>query len=264
MSAQVNCTITGATATITLANPERRNALSVQLFEELGAVLTELETSTSVRAIVLTGSGSAFSVGADLAASPEKRSLRGDSVEGDTARLRAATLVAERFYRMPQPTVAAINGACAGAGLSLASAADFRIAADTAVFNTAFLTAGLSGDLAGIWFVTNALGGARAREMFLAPAKFDATRASELGLVSAVVSSDVLGKSAGELADRLAAFAPVAMRAVKQNLIQAQTTSLGEYVTAEIDRMVQCFHTEDAKEAASAFLEKRPPIFSGR
>ncbi len=264
MSAQVNCSISGGIAAITLTNPDRRNALSVQLFEEFGAVLTELETSASVRAIILTGSGAAFCVGADLAADPEKRSLRGDSIVGDTARLRAATLVAERFYRMPQPTVAAVNGACAGAGLSLAAAADFRIASDTAVFNTAFLTAGLSGDLAGIWFVTNALGGARAREMFLAPTKFDATRAADLGFVSTVVPPDGLAKAAGELADRLAASAPVAMRAVKQNLIQAQTASLGEYVTAEVDRMVTCFHTEDAKEAASAFLEKRPPVFSGR
>ncbi|MFC9766203.1 enoyl-CoA hydratase-related protein [Rhodococcus jostii] len=264
MSAHVHCAISGATATVTLTNPERRNALSIRMFDELGATLRELETSTTVRAVVLTGAGASFCVGADLAAPAENRSLRGDSIEGDTARLRAATQVAELLYRMPQPTVAAIGGACAGAGLSLAAATDFRIASDTAVFNTAFLTAGLSGDLAGIWFLTQALGGARARELFLTPGKFDAGRAAELGLVSAVVPSDVLAKTAAELADGLAASAPLAMRAMKQNLIQAQASPLGDYVTAEVDRMVRCFHTEDAAEAASAFLGKRRPVFSAR
>lgn len=264
MSAQVNCSITGGVATITLTNPERRNALSVQLFQQLDATLTELATSTSVRAIVLTGAGSAFSVGADLAAEPARRSLRGDSIEGDTARLRAATQVAEHLYQMPQPTIAAINGACAGAGLSLAAAADFRIGADTAVFNTAFLNAGLSGDLAGVWFITQALGGARARELFLTPTKFDAAHAKEIGLLTSAVPPEILAKTAADLADRLAAAAPVAMRALKRNLIQAQNSSLNDYAVAEIDRMVQCFHTADAKEAAAAFLEKRQPAFAGR
>lgn len=265
MSAQVvKCSISGGIATVTLANPERRNALSLQMFAELGAALSELEKSVDVRVIVLTGSGSAFCVGADLAAAPNVRSLQGDSIEGDTSRLRASTRVAEQLYRMPQPTVAAINGPCAGAGLSLAAAADFRIASDTAVFNTAFLSAGLSGDLAGIWFVNSILGGARARELFMTPGKLDAVRAEELGLVSVVVPANGLGKAVGELADRLAASAPVAMRAMKQNLLQAQVASLGDYVGAEVDRMVHSFHTEDAKEAASSFLQKRPPVFTGR
>lgn len=264
MSARVDCSITGATATITLVNPERRNALSISMYEELGAILDELEASQTVHAVVLTGSGLSFCVGADLAAAPEKRLLRGISVSEDAARLRWASRIVEQFFRLPQPTVAAIGGACAGAGLSLAAAADFRIASEKAVFNTAFLSAGLSGDLAGIWYLTRTLGGARARELFLTPHKFDAARAQELGLVSQVVPSASLAEATAELSGALAASAPIALRAMKQNLQLAQSSSLSDYITTEVDRMVHSFHTEDAAEAAAAFLAKRPPMFSGR
>ncbi|MFE5641550.1 enoyl-CoA hydratase-related protein [Rhodococcus sp. NPDC056516] len=260
----VSCSIENGIATVTLSNPERRNALSLQMFGELSETLCELEKSVDVRVVVLTGEGSTFCVGADLAAEPRLRSLQGDSVEGDTSRLRASTRVAEQLYEFPRPTIAAINGPCAGAGLSLAAAADFRIASDTAVFNTAFLSAGLSGDLCGIWFLMRMLGGARARELFLTPSKFDAQSAYRLGLVNSVVFSDELDAAVRQFADRLAASAPVALRAMKQNLIAAQTMSLSEYAGAEVAAMVRSFHTEDAREAACAFLEKRAPVFMGR
>ncbi|NHP16318.1 enoyl-CoA hydratase [Rhodococcus sp. KBW08] len=264
MPSQVTCSIAREIATVTLRNTERRNALSIRLLGDLEAILTRLEADREVRVIVLTGSGSAFCVGADLAAPPELRSLRGDSVEGDTARLRAASNVAQHLHLMPQPTVAAINGACAGAGLSLALATDFRVAADTAVFNTAFLGAGLSGDLGGIWFLTHLLGSARARELFLMPGKFDVRRAAEIGLVTAVAPADGLGELTDRITARLASAAPVAVRAMKQNLLGAQALPLAEYLGVEVDRMVHCFHTDDAREAASAFLQRREPVFAGR
>ncbi|MFC9786999.1 enoyl-CoA hydratase-related protein [Rhodococcus sp. NPDC127528] len=264
MSAQVTCSIVRNVATVTLCNTERRNAVSVQLLRDLDGILAQLEENRDVRVVAVTGSGSAFCVGADLAAPPEHRSLRGDSVEGDTARLRAATDVAQRLYRMPQLTVAAINGACGGAGLSLALATDLRVAADTAVFNTAFLGAGLSGDLGGIWFLTQLLGSARARELFLMPGKFDARRAAEIGLVTEVSAAADLAELTDRVTARLASAAPVAARAMKQNLLGAQTMPLADYLGVEIDRMVRCFHTEDAREAASAFLERREPVFAGR
>lgn len=260
----VSCSIETGIATVTLSNPGRRNALSLRMFGELSETLGELEKSVDVRVVVFTGEGSAFCVGADLAAEPRLRSLQGDSVEGDTSRLRASTRVAEQLYEFPRPTIAAINGPCAGAGLSLAAAADFRIASDAAVFNTAFLSAGLSGDLCGIWFLTRMLGGARTRELFLTPSKLDAQSAYRLGLVNSIVSSDELDAAVRQLADRLAGSAPVALREMKQNLIAAQTMSLGDYAGTEVAAMVRSFHTEDAREAASAFLEKREPVFAGR
>ncbi|WP_338701596.1 enoyl-CoA hydratase-related protein [Streptomyces sp. Q6] len=264
MSAQVTCSIAGSVATVALRNTERRNAVSVQLLRELSEVLGDLEASPEVRVVVLTGSGSAFSVGADLAAPPEARSLRGDSVEGDTARLRRAGRVVQQLHHMPQVTVAAINGACAGAGFSLALATDLRIAAEGAVFNTAFLNAGLSGDFGGIWLLTRLLGAARARELFLLPGKFDARRAAALGLVMEVAPDGELEKTVEGIAGRLAASAPLAVRAMKQNLLDATTVPFADYLGPETDRMVRCFHSEDAREAAAAFLERRRPVFTGR
>ncbi|RFC70793.1 enoyl-CoA hydratase-related protein [Streptomyces sp. AcE210] len=264
MSAQVTCSIDGHIATITLRNTERRNALSVQLLHDLSDVLSGLEASPEVRVVVLTGSGRAFCVGADLAAPPEARSLRGDSVAGDTSRLRRACRVVQQFHQMPQVTVAVVNGACAGAGLSLALAADLRVAAESAVFNTAFLSAGLSGDLGGIWFLTRLVGAARARELFLLPGKFDAHRAAELGLVTAVGPDAALDKLTEQLTARLVTSAPVAVRAMKRNLLDATTMPLADYLGPEVDRMVGSFHTEDAREAAAAFLQRREPVFAGR
>lgn len=260
MPAQVVASTDGGVAVVTLRNTERRNAVSVRLLHDLEATLTALEQDREIRVIVLTGSGDAFCVGADLAAAPELRSLRGDSAEADTARLHAANSVVSHLYRMPQVTVAAINGACAGAGLSLALAADLRVASASAVFNTAFLSAGLPGDFGGIWFLTRMLGSARARELFLLPGKFGAAEAARIGLVTRVGDFD----EAAALARRLAAAAPLAVRAMKQNLHAAAVSPLPDYLQAEADRMVRCFHTEDASEAAAAFLERREPVFVGR
>lgn len=264
MPAQVSCSIVHEVATVTLDNPGRRNAVSVRLLHDLDGVLGQLEAHRDVRVVVLTGAGSSFCVGADLAAPPELRTLRGDSIEEDTARLRVASQVAQRLHLMPQPTVAAVNGACAGAGLSLALATDIRIASDTAVFNTAFLSAGLPGDLGGIWFLTQLLGAARARELFLMPGKFDAHLAAELGLVTEVATAAEFGELTDRIAARLAAAAPLTAQAMKQNLLAAPTLSLADYLGGEVDRMVRCFHTADAREAASAFLERREPAFKGR
>lgn len=261
---QVTCSVAGPIATITLRNPERRNALSVQLLSDLQAALDSVAENPDLRVVVLTGSGSAFCVGADLAAAPESRTLRRDSVAADTARLQRAARVAQQIHELPQLTLAAVNGACAGAGLSLALAADLRIAAESAVFNTAFLSAGLSGDLGGIWFLTRALGAARARELFLLPGRLSAHRAAEVGLVTETASDTDFAEMTERYALRLASTAPVAARAMKQNLVDAATTPLDEYLRRETDRMVRSFHTADAREAAAAFLERREPGFSGR
>lgn len=264
MSAQVTCSIAGPIATITLRNADRRNALSTRLLGELEDTLHRIEESPDLRVVVLTGSGSAFCVGADLAAAPGTRTLRRDSVAADSARLRRAARVAQQLHELPQLTLAAINGACAGAGLSLALAMDLRIASESAVFNTAFLSAGLSGDLGGIWFLTQAFGAARARELFLMPGRLSARRAVELGLVTEIGADAEFAELTESYAVRLASTAPVAARAMKQNLLDAATTTLDEYLGHETERMVRSFHTADAREAAAAFLERREPAFSGR
>lgn len=251
-------------ATLTLRNEGRRNALAVDLFEDLDRELRELESDPGIRVVVLTGHGSAFSVGADLAAPPQRRTLRGDSTAADLARLRRVGRIAERLHLLLQVTVAAVNGACAGAGLSLALACDLRIAAEAAVFNTAFLGAGLSGDLGGIWFATRILGQARARELFLLPGRLPAREARAAGLVSRISADDTFAADLAALTAQLAAGAPRAIRAMKENLRDADRLPLADYLDVESERMVATFHTDDAREAARAFLERREPVFTGR
>lgn len=264
MAGQVHLAIDDITATVTLDNPGRRNAVSAAIFDELRSVIGTLAGSPEVRVVILSGAGSDFSVGADLAAPVESRTLRGESVPEDTARLRQVSATLLEFHQMPQVTIAAIDGACAGAGLSLAAAADFRVASERAVFNTAFLNAGLSGDLGGIWLFTNMLGAARARELFLTPNKLTAAEAHRIGLVNSVASAQSLQDAAQELAHRIASSAPLALRSMKQNLLQSAVTPLSDYLVAEADRMVECSHSDDAREAASAFVDKRTPAFAGR
>ncbi|WP_418060640.1 enoyl-CoA hydratase/isomerase family protein [Pimelobacter simplex] len=256
--------VDGNVAHVVLSNPGRRNAVSWPMLTALDAVVTGLADRTDIAAVVLVGEGTDFCVGADLAAAPEQRTLRRDSVAADTERLTAVTATATAFYRLPQVTIAALDGGCAGAGLSLALAADLRVAADRAVLNTAFVGAGLSGDLGSAWHLVRAVGPARARELLLDPGKVTAGRALDLGLVARVVPADELADDAVRWARRIAAHAPLALRGAKQNLLAATDHDLDTYVPGEVDRMVATFHTQDAQEAAAAFLARRAPVFTGR
>ena len=157
-------------------------------------------------------------------------------------------------------TFAAINGACAGAGL--AWRVHIRYAADNAVFNTAFMTAGLSGDFGGTWSLSRIVGPAKARELYLLAEKFDAAEAARIGLVSDVVPGDELMELVRSKAARVAGFAPLTAKAIKQNLNDALEVGWAEALDREADRHTRCGRTEDAREAASAFLEKRTPEVS--
>lgn len=255
-------------ATVTLNRPERRNAISWQLVEDLLAAVERAGSERGLRVLVLTGAGADFCVGADLARvgsdsadDQETRTLRGRSVDDDLERLTRASTVVELLASFPRPTIAAVNGACAGAGLSLALATDFRIAAEGAVFNTAFVGAGVSGDLGSAWLLTRAVGGARARALLLDPGKLTAARAATLGLVTEVAPD--LRARVTELGGKLAAQAPLAMLYAKQNLADAGVTALPEYLRREVPRMVDCARSADARRAARAFLEGRRPVFTG-
>ncbi|WP_199434507.1 enoyl-CoA hydratase/isomerase family protein [Qaidamihabitans albus] len=261
-------TLDGGVATVTLNRPERRNAISWQLVEDLLAALQRAHTAEGLRVLVVTGSGNDFCVGADLARvgseharDQETRTLRGRSVADDRDRLAVASTVVERIASFPAPTIAAVNGACAGAGLSLALATDFRLAAPESVFNTAFVSAGVSGDLGSAWLLTRAVGSARARALLLDPGKITAGEALEAGLVTEIAAD--LPARVGELADKLAGQAPKAMRYAKKNLADAGRFTLAEYLEREVPRMVDCARSDDARQAARAFLEKRRPVFTG-
>ena len=272
------CELDGNVATITLNRPGQRNALSDALTPALRQTLLELDTDPRVRCIVITGAGTAFCAGGDVsgmganrggdssgeavsdASAPVRRTLE-DAIAGLKVKQETLTL---RLHELSKPTIAALPGPAAGAGLSIALACDLRIAADSAFVTTAFRNIGLSGDYGCSWFMTQLIGTARTRELFYSARRVGAEEALSLGLVNEVVPFAELGSRTAELARQIASGPPVAIRFMKENLNRAQTTDLRTCLGMEADRMVRCTQTQDHREAVAAFLEKRPPTFSGR
>jgi 2-(1,2-epoxy-1,2-dihydrophenyl)acetyl-CoA isomerase len=212
-----------------------------------------LAADSSVRAVVLTGAGRGFCAGGDVTA------MAGDNSAGDDAPaldLRSIMEVSELLHAMPAVTLAAVNGPCAGAGLSFACACDLRYAARTAVFVSAFLRVGSSGDHGSAWMLTRAVGPAKARELLLLGDRVDADEALRIGLVSAVLDDDALIEHVDAVAARLAAMPPTAARLMKQNLDDAITLPFGEYLDAETARFAECSGSAESIAAAQAFLDK--------
>ncbi len=171
---------------------------------------------------------------------------------------------AGRLYKMPKPTLAALPGAAAGAGLALALACDLRIASDKAVMVTAFARVGFSGDYGGTYFLTRLVGAAKARELYFLSERVDMAEALRLGLVNWVVPADALEKKTLEIARRLASGPRVAYRYMKENLNRAVAGEWDECLDLEATHHIHTGLTEDHKEAARAFVEKREPVFKGR
>lgn len=185
-------------------------------------------------------------------------------LEAAIRKLRFSMTVAQRLHEMPQITVCAINGGCAGAGLSLACACDLRYATAGAKFATAFVAVGLSGDFGYSYLLPRIVGGAKARELCLLGAKFGADEALAMGLVSGVErDASALRTRAHAVAAQLAAQAPVALLAMKRNLLDGERLSLSEALDCEAARHAQCGAHVDAREAGLAFLQKRPARFAG-
>lgn len=246
-------------STVVLNRPGRRNAVSWRLLVQLYDALSRLRDEDSTRVVVLTGAGRDFCVGADLArvasasaADQETRTLRGRSVEDDLDRLTRASRVVELLVTFPKPTVARVNGACAGAGLSLALATDLSVAAPGARINTAFVSAGVSGDLGSAWLLARAAGAARARALLLDPVKMTAEEAVRWGLLTEV--ADDLDLRVSQLAAKLSEQPPLAMQHAKANVLDATTHDLPDYLEREVPRMVETARDVRARAAARAFV----------
>jgi 2-(1,2-epoxy-1,2-dihydrophenyl)acetyl-CoA isomerase len=241
----------GAVATVTLNRPEKLNALDLEHVVALRDALRELARDDDVRAVVLTGAGRGFCAGGDVT------SMTGDGARsGEPVDLRAIMEVSELLHGMPAFTVAAVNGPCAGAGLSFACACDLRYAARSAVFVTAFLRVGSSGDHGSAWVLSRAVGPAKARELLFLGERVDADEALRIGLVNAVLDDDALREHVDAVAARLTAMPPNASRAMKENLDDALTMTLGAYLDAETARFAECSGSPEAVAAAKAFLAK--------
>lgn len=251
--------------TLTLNRPEARNAMTSAMIKALDRQLALAETNADVRCIVLTGAGKGFCAGGDvkgMAAAEDAPALAVDAFIAAQRRAQHAT--AGRLFRIPKPTVAAINGAAAGAGLSFALACDFRIMSSGAVLTTAFAKVALSGDFGGSYYMTQLVGPAKAKELYFLSDRVDATAALEAGLVNWTCAPDELEARTGELARRLATGPSVAIRYMKENINRALSPGHDDCLDIEATHHVHCFATEDNKAAITAFVAKREPVFSGR
>lgn len=255
-----------AVVTLTLNRPERLNALSLALVERLRDTLAAVAADRDVRAVVLTGAGRGFCAGGDVGdlAAGGGTGAHLERPGGLAETIRSCTRVVEILRTMPQPVIAAVNGPCAGAGMSIACAADLRLAAAEAVFTTAFVGVGQTGDYGLAWTLPRLLGAGRARELMLTGRRVGADEALALGLVEEVHAGDVLRPRAAELATSLAARAPLTVAAIKASLVDAEALDLGAFLDVEARRYEANARTEDAAEAARAFVEKRDPVFRGR
>ena len=260
--------VEGAIATVTLNRPDRLNTMTPALLDSMGDALEAASEDPQVRVVIVTGSGRAFCAGGELRGISKGQSLHSSggpaSKEEEVQRLKQWMRSSVLVRTMPKATIAKINGPCAGAGLALACACDLRYCGRSAVFNTAFLTAGVSGDFGGTWTLPRVVGPAKARELYLISEKFSSVEAERIGLVTRCLPDELLGDEVSRVAERLAGLAPLALAAAKENLNDSAVSTFEEQMALEADRFIRCRNSEDAREAASAYLEKRPPLFQGR
>ena len=253
--------------TLTMNRPEARNALSRPMIAALSAQLAAAELDTAVKCIVLTGAGKGFCAGGDV----KGMAASGDGTVGNNTIDEAIhrqrinqRAIAGKLFKMPKPTLAALPGAAAGAGLAIALACDLRIMASGAILTTAFARVGFPGDYGASYFLTQLVGTAKARELFFLSERVGADEALRLGLTNWVCAPEELAAKTREIALRLAAGPTVAYRYMKENLNRALGGEVDACLDLEATHQIHCGQTEDHREAARAFVEKREPVFKGR
>jgi 2-(1,2-epoxy-1,2-dihydrophenyl)acetyl-CoA isomerase len=251
-------------AVLTMNRPERLNALSGPMLDAMLEALPRLAEAADVGVVVLTGAGRGFCAGGDVKAMAEGREMAGDSLEDRAQGLRAKMETSRWLHEMPKPTIAMVRGAAAGAGLSLAMACDLRIAGEGAKFATAFARVGYSGDFGGSYYLTRLVGTAKARELYYTAEVLDARQALALGLVNRVVPDERLEEETMALAGKLARGPRVALRYMKRNMNAAESGTLKDLLDLEAWHHTRTGQTDDHREAARAFVEKREPVFRGR
>ena len=252
--------------TLTMNRPEARNALSRPMIAALAAQLAAAETDAAVKCIVLTGAGKGFCAGGDV----KGMAASGDGTVGNNTIDEAIhrqrinqRATAGKLFKMPKPTIAALPGAAAGAGLAIALACDLRIMASGAILTTAFARVGFPGDYGASYFLTQLVGTAKARELFFLSERVGADEALRLGLTNWVCAPEELAVKTREIALRLSSGPTVAYRYMKENLNRALGGEVDECLDLEATHQIHCGQTEDHREATKAFVAKREPVFKG-
>jgi enoyl-CoA hydratase/carnithine racemase len=261
------CVIRDRVAVITLNRPQARNSLSDHLTPALRTMIRTCGENPDVGTLLITGAGTAFCSGGDVKGMDAHRDKKKTDMSYDEKvadlqerqRLLTGALVSVR-----KPTIAALPGPAAGAGLAIAMACDIRIAAQSAFISTGYLRVGLSGDYGIAWLLTRLVGTARARELMFTAEKVDADGCERIGLFNRVVPDDKLQEEAFGLAKSLAEGPTLALRYMKDNLDEALLFDFATARDHEAARLVRLTTTADHREAVQAFIEKRKAVFTGK
>ena len=260
------CAIRDRVAIITLNRPEARNSLSDHLTPALRMMIKACGENPDVGVLLITGAGTAFCSGGDVKGMGANRDKKKQDMPYDEKvadlqerqRLLTGALVSVR-----KPTIAALPGPAAGAGLAIAMACDIRIAAESAFISTGYLRVGLSGDYGIAWLLTRLVGTARARELMFTAEKVDAARCERIGLFNRVVPDAKLQEEAFALAKSMAEGPTIALRYMKDNLDEALSFDFATARDQEAERLIRLTTTADHREAVQAFIEKRKAVFRG-
>ncbi len=248
--------VDGGVATLTINRPEARNSLLRGMGAEIYALLEQVARNNAVKVLVFRGAGKDFCAGADM----KSKVTAGENPPPDFDAYQVAALL----HDMPQVTVAAVRGACAGAGFGYACACDLRVGDDDVRMNTAFIDVGVAGDMGVPWTLPRLIGSGRARDLMFLPRKIGSQEAQDLGLLQHVWSADAFESELTRLATRLAASAPLALPAMKANFVEAERVDFRAFLSIEAERHIRLLRSEDRVEAFKAWIEKRPPNFKGR
>jgi 2-(1,2-epoxy-1,2-dihydrophenyl)acetyl-CoA isomerase len=246
-----------AVTTITLNRPEKLNAFSGSMREDLVAALR----SAAGRVVIITGAGRAFCAGGDVEfmSSLQKNS----DVAAFRKLLEAGREIVMQIATMPKPVIASVNGVAAGAGCNLALACDYRVASDAAKFAQSFVRIGLHPDWGGTWFLPRAVGRSAAFEMMTTGRVVEAEEALRIGLADRVVAAASLNGATQKLAQAIASGPPVAIAAIKRALSDSERNALNAQIDLETENQMKAFQSREAAEGMAAFFEKRPPKFKG-
>ena len=249
----------GSIGTMTFNRPEVYNAMNEELILAMRDVTVEIATSKTLRAVILKGAGKAFLAGGDVGLFYKQR----DGMQGIKPMGDALHAGIKNIRNMPFPVIAQIQGACAGAGLSVAMAADFAIAAEGAQFNTAYTKIGLSPDGGSTFFLPRYVGMKRALELTMLADMFDASAAASMGIINRAVPAEALEQEVAALAERLSNGATQAFARAKKLINQSFITPIDKQLDDEMAYFAECAVTNDFREGVTAFVEKRKPKFVG-
>jgi 2-(1,2-epoxy-1,2-dihydrophenyl)acetyl-CoA isomerase len=248
-------------ATIELARPDKRNAISAQMFSELGDAAEAAASDPGIRAVLVRGAGPSFCSGIDVTLLGQLAGTRG-------ARLRSFIRTAQRPFltlaQMDKPSVAEVQGHALGAGFQLALACDLRVCAEDVRFALLEVRFGLIPDLGGLHRLSRLIGPARTKELVWTGRTVEPEEAERLGLANRVVPTDTLAKEGEALAREVAASPPIPVSLTKSLIGRAAETSLETALERDGQAQATCIDTEDHREAVAAYLERRPPRFQGR